>query len=98
MTGSATNSARNPMARVMSRMRRGWGSPTASCRFTVSPLHRGLEGIDDEEQREGREQHDERDGRGASVVELLELRDDEQRDDLRLERHVARDEHHRAVL
>ena len=44
------------------------------------------------------QQHHERDRRRARVVELLELRDDEQRRDLGPHRHVAGDEDDRAVL
>ena len=51
-----------------------------------------------EQQRERDEQHDDRDRGRARVVVLLELRDDEERGDLRLHRHVAGDEDDRAVL
>src|SRR5579862_1030082 len=57
-----------------------------------------LERVDEEQQRQGRGQHGDRDGRGAAVVILLQLRDDEQRDDLGAHRHIAGDEHDGAVF
>jgi hypothetical protein len=57
-----------------------------------------LEQVDDEEQDEGGDEHHHRDGGGAAVIVLLELRDDEQRRDLRAHGHVARDEDDGAVF
>src|SRR5262245_1757567 len=54
--------------------------------------------VDAEESQEGHaEEHDRNRGR-LPVGELLQPRDHQHRRDLGLEGHVARDEHHRAVL
>src|SRR5688572_12948551 len=57
-----------------------------------------LDQIDQQEEDEGGDEHDHRDRRSAVVVVLLELRDDEQRDDLAMVGLVARDENDGAVF
>src|SRR5204863_179086 len=54
--------------------------------------------VDRDEDRERRDQHHERERGRAGVVELLELRHDQERRDLGLHRHVAAHEHDGAVL
>src|SRR5207244_8319127 len=57
-----------------------------------------FEEVDGEERNEGDREQDDGDRRRLGVGELLEPRHDEDRRDLGAERHVARDEHDRAVL
>src|ERR1022692_3547933 len=57
-----------------------------------------LQEVDREQPYERSHQHDDGDGGSARVVVLLQLGDDEQRGDLRVHRHVSRDEDHRAVF
>ena len=57
-----------------------------------------LQQVDRQQHHERRGQHHRGDRRGAGVVVLLELGDDQQRRDFGPHRHVAGDEHHRAVF
>src|SRR6185369_1770685 len=58
----------------------------------------GLQRVHDQQRGERAHQHHHRQRGGLAVLVLLELGDDQERDDLGLERHVARDEDDRAVL
>src|SRR5574343_182866 len=61
-------------------------------------LDAALQDVDQQQQDERHHQHDHADGGGARVVVLIQLGDDQQRQHLGLQRDVAGDEHHRAVL
>ena len=62
------------------------------------PLAPALEQVDEHQHRERDHQQHDGDGGRLAVGELLQPGDDQHRRDLRLVRHVAGDEHHRAVL
>ena len=69
-----------------------------SCLRSLPAARPRLQRVDRQQQHERDDEHHDGDRRRAGVVVLLELGDDEQRRDLRLHRHVAGDEDHRAVL
>src|SRR5215211_7974818 len=96
-SGMTRNKARKPTASAISVQRTTLASVSAS-RMAEPAAAEGLQAIYGEQRQEGDREHHRRDGGGAGIVELLELGDDEQRRDLRDERHVAGDEDHRAVL
>src|ERR1700730_9335379 len=96
--GSTRNSTRKPTARAISVQRTRRPSPKTPSGMTEPPPAESLDRGDGQEGCEGDDQHYRGDGRRAGIVELLEPGDDQQRRDLRHERHVAGDEDHRAVL
>jgi hypothetical protein len=60
----------------------------------VLPVEPALEEVDENEQGEGNDQHAGGDHRGRAVLELLELLNDEQRQDFSFHRQVAGDENY----
>src|SRR5262245_23306008 len=94
---------KNPMMATAARMRTTftsggslWARRTTV--FSAMSTAPALEEIDQEERDEGDREDDDRDRGGLRVGELLQPGHHQHGGDLGLERHVARDEHHRAVL
>src|SRR6266702_1533236 len=92
MAGSVNGS------RTGAAMRGAAGALPAMASTAMTPPGPRLDQVEREQQQERGDQHQRRDGRRAGKVELFELHDDQQRNDLRHARQVARNENDRPVL